>query len=148
LFFNTPVRYKFLKKDYTELGYIEDAVTRIAIAHPEIAIKLMNENKTIIQTNGDGSLNSVIYSIYGKDVAKGVLEVDYTYEDIKIKGVVGKPEIARSNRSHQQFFVNNRYIRNKTLSSGCEQAFKGLLQTRKVWFSCTKLRNRYKQNRC
>ena len=90
LFFNTPVRYKFLKKDYTELGYIEDVVTRIALAHPEIAIKLMNENKTMIQTSGDGNLKSVIYSIYGKDISEGMIEVDYTYEDITIKGVVRK----------------------------------------------------------
>lgn len=69
LFFNTPVRYKFLKKDYTELGYIEDVVTRVALANPDIAIKLTNENKTIIQTNGDGSIKNVIYSIYGKDIA-------------------------------------------------------------------------------
>ena len=69
LFYNTPVRYKFLKKDYTESGYIEDVMTRIALVHPEIAIKLINTGKTIIQTNGNGDLRTVIYSIYGKDVA-------------------------------------------------------------------------------
>lgn len=127
LFFNTPVRYKFLKKDFTEAGYIEDAVTRIAIANPNIAIKLINGNKTIIQTNGNGDLKTVTYTIYGKEIAEGLLEVNYEYEGIKVTGAIGKPEIARNNRSYQMFFVNKRYIKDKTLSAGVEQAFKGLI---------------------
>ena len=127
LFFNTPVRYKFLKKDFTEAGYIEDAVTRIAIANPNIAIKLINGNKTIIQTNGNDDLKTVIYTIYGKEIAEGLLEVNYEYEGIKVTGAIGKPEIARNNRSYQMFFVNKRYIKDKTLSAGVEQAFKGLI---------------------
>ena len=110
LFYNTPVRYKFLKKDFTEAGYIEDVITRIALVNPEIAIKLINTGKTVIQTNGNGDIKSVIYSIYGKDIATGILPVNYEYEDIKVSGVIGKPEIARSNRSNQLFFVNKRYI--------------------------------------
>ncbi len=127
LFFNTPVRYKFLKRDFTEAGYIEDAVTRIALANPNIAIKLINGNKTIIQTNGNGDLKTVIYNIYGKEISEGLLEVNYEYEGIKVTGAIGKPEIARSNRSYQMFFVNKRYIKDKTLSAGVEQAFKGLI---------------------
>ena len=134
LFFNTPVRYKFLKKDFTEAGYIEDVVTRIALANPSIAIKLINGNKTIIQTTGSGSLKDVIYTIYGKEVAEGINNVKYEYEDIKIEGVVGKPEIARNNRSYQLFFVNKRYIKDKTLSAAAEQAFKGLLTIGKYGF--------------
>ena len=127
LFYNTPVRYKFLKKDYTELGYIEDAVTRIALANPNVAIKLSNENKMIIQTTGNGDLKTIIYNIYGKEMTDGLIEVDYQYEDIIVKGFVGKPEIARGNRTNQIFFINKRYIKDKTLSAGTEQAFKGLL---------------------
>ena len=134
LFFNTPVRYKFLKKDYTESGYIEDAITRIALVHPEISIKLINSGKTVIQTNGNGDLKTVIYSIYGKDIANGVMEVNYTYEDINVKGVIGKPEIARSNRSNQLFFVNKRYIKDKILTSATEQAYKGLIPIGKFGF--------------
>lgn len=134
LFFNTPVRYKFLKKDYTESGYIEDAITRIALVHPEIAIKLINTGKTVIQTNGNGDLKTVIYSIYGKDVANGILDLEYQYEDIKVKGVIGKPEIARSNRSNQLFFVNKRYIKDKTLTAATEQAYKGLIPIGKFGF--------------
>ena len=134
LFFNTPVRYKFLKKDFTEAGYIEDVITRIALANPQIAIKLINGNKTIIQTTGTGNLKNAVYSIYGKEIAEGTIDVSYEYEDIKISGVVGKPEIARGNRSYQLFFVNRRYIKDKTLSAAAEQAFKGLLTIGKYGF--------------
>ena len=134
LFFNTPVRYKFLKRDYTESGYIEDAVTRLALINPSISFKLINSGKTILQTSGDGNMKNVVYSIYGKDIAEGIVDVNYTYEDIHVSGVVGKPEIARSNRSHQTFFVNRRYIRNKTLSGSAEQSFKGLLPIGKYGF--------------
>lgn len=134
LFFNTPVRYKFLKKDYTESGYIEDVITRIALVHPEIAIKLINTGKSVIQTNGNGDLKSVIYSIYGKDVANSVMEVSYKYEDVEIKGAIGKPEIARSNRSNQLFFVNKRFIKDKTLTAATEQAYKGLIPIGKFGF--------------
>ena len=134
LFFNTPVRYKFLKKDYTESGYIEDAITRIALVNPNISIKLINTGKTVIQTNGSGNLKDVVYSIYGKDVANGINETTYKYEDITVTGVVGKPQIARSNRANQLFFVNKRYIKDKTLSAATEQAYKGLIPIGKFGF--------------
>ena len=134
LFFNTPVRYKFLKKDYTESGYIEDAITRLALIHPEIAFKLISNGKTVIQTSGSGKMQDVIYAIYGKDIANSILDVDYTYEDIHVTGVVGKPEIARSNRSYQMFFVNQRFVKDKTLSGAAENSFKGLLPIGKYGF--------------
>lgn len=125
LFYNTPVRYKFLKKDFTESGYIEDAVTRIALVHPEISIRLINTGKTIIQTSGNGEIKDVIYGIYGKEVAENLINVDYKYDDIEVQGVIGKPQTSRTNRSNQLFFVNKRFVKDKTLSSATEQAFKG-----------------------
>ena len=125
LFYNTPVRYKFLKKDFTESGYIEDAVTRIALVHPEISIRLINTGKTIIQTSGNGEIKDVIYGIYGKEVAENLINVDYKYDDIEVQGVIGKPQISRTNRSNQLFFVNKRFVKDKTLSTATEQAFKG-----------------------
>lgn len=125
LFYNTPVRYKFLKKDFTESGYIEDVVTRIALVHPEISIRLINTGKTIIQTSGNGEIKDVIYGIYGKEVAENLINVDYKYDDIEVQGVIGKPQISRTNRSNQLFFVNKRFVKDKTLSSATEQAFKG-----------------------
>ena len=134
LFYNTPVRYKFLKKDFTETGYIEDVVTRIALVHPEIAIKLINTGKTVIQTSGNGDIKAVIYNIYGKEIAENLISIDYDYEDIKVKGVIGKPVISRSNRSNQLFFVNDRYVKDKTLSGAAEQAFKGFVTIGKHGF--------------
>ncbi len=134
LFFNTPVRYKFLKKDYTEAGYIEDNVRRIALVNKDVAIKLVSSGKTIVQTNGSDDFKNIIYSIYGKDIARGIMEVEYTYEDIKVSGVIGKPEIARANKQYQLFFVNGRYVRDKNLSAAVEQAYKGLIPTGKFGF--------------
>ncbi len=134
LFYNTPVRYKFLKKDFTEAGYIEDVITRIALVHPEIALKLISSGKTIIQTPGNGDLKTVIYNIYGKDIAENVINVDYVYDDIRVTGVIGKPVISRSNRSNQLFFVNKRFIKDKALTSAAEQAYKGMITIGKYAF--------------
>ena len=127
LFYNTPVRYKFLKKDFTESGYIEDIVTRIALVHPEIAVKLINTEKTVIQTPGNGDIKTVIYNIYGKEIADNLIKVDFEYNDYKVTGVIGKPSISRANRAGQLFFVNNRYVKDKTLLSAAEQAFKNVI---------------------
>ena len=127
LFFNTPVRYKFLKKDYTESGYIEDVIIRAALVNPDIAFHLINSGKTIVKTSGNGGMKNCIYSIYGKDIANNIIDVDYIYEDIMVQGVIGKPSIARNNRTQQMFFVNNRYVKDKTLSAAIEQAYKGML---------------------
>ena len=123
-----------MKKDFTEAGYIEDVITRIALVNPNIAIKLISSGKTVIQTSGNGKLQDVIYGIYGKDVASAVLDVDFTYENMNISGVVGKPEISRSNRSNQLFFVNKRYIKDKILTGAVEKAFKGMIPIGKYGF--------------
>ena len=134
LFYNTPVRYKFLKKDFTESGYIEDSLTRIALSNPNVAIKLINSGKISLQTTGSGKLEDVIYNIFGKEIAQNLLPVEYEYEGMKVTGVIGKPSISRSNRSNQLFFVNKRYIKDKTLTSAAEQAFKGLVTVGKHGF--------------
>ena len=134
LFYNTPVRYKFLKKDYTEAGYIEDAVTRIALVNKDVALKLISNGKTVVQTNGNGDIKTVVYSIYGKDVATETEEIDYQYDDIKITGVVGKPVVARANRSNQQFFLNGRYIKDKNLTAAADQAYKGMIPVGRYGF--------------
>ena len=134
LFYNTPVRYKFLKKDFTESGYIEDAIKRLALVNPNISFKFINNGKIELQTSGNGRLEDIVYAIYGKEVLENIILVDYQYEDIYIKGVIGKPMIARSNRSNQLFFVNKRFIKDKTLSSAAEQGFKGLVTIGKHGF--------------
>ena len=127
LFFNTPVRYKFLKKDYTEVGYIEDVMRNLALVNKNIAFKLIKDGKTILQTNGDNNFISVVYSIYGQEIAENVIEVDETREGIRVYGVIGKPLIARSNRRNQTFFVNKRYIKDKVLYNAIDTAFKGMV---------------------
>ena len=127
LFYNTPVRYKFLRKDFTEAGYIEETVQRIALANPNISIKLIDTGKTTLQTNGSGKLEETIFEIYGRQTVDNLLPVDYTYEDIHVTGVIGKPILSRSNRTSQLFFINRRFIKDKTLTSAADQGFKGLV---------------------
>lgn len=95
---------------------------------------MSNETKTLVKTNGNGDIKTVVYNIYGKETTEGLIDVEYQYEDIKVTGVIGKPEIARNNRSYQLFFVNKRFIKDKTLSAGAEQAYKGLLPIGKFGF--------------
>lgn len=134
LFFNTPVRYKFLKKDFTELGYVEDAVTRLALVNPGISVKLQTLGKTLIQTTGNGNIKDTVYNIYGKDIAENIINIDYVFEDVRVTGCIGKPEIAKANRTGQLFFVNGRYVKDRTLTSAAEQAFKGIVPAGKYGF--------------
>ena len=134
LFFNTPVRYKFLRKDFTEAGYIEEIIQRIALANPDVAIKLVDTGKTALQTSGSGKLEDTIYEIFGRQTVDNLLPVDYSYEDIHVTGVIGKPILSRSNRTNQLFYINNRYIKDKTLTSAADQGFKGLVTIGKHGF--------------
>ena len=127
LFFNTPVRYKFLKKDFTEGGYIEAAVEKIALINPDISFRLTNNRKTVLQTSGNGDITTVVYNVFGKDISQNLVKVDNEYEGIKVTGVAGKPEIARSNRSNQLFYVNGRNIKDKVLSAAVEEAYRTLI---------------------
>ena len=134
LFYNTPVRYKFLKKDFTEGGYIETAVERIALIHPEVGFKLINNKKEVLHTSGNGNMTDVVYNVFGKDIASNLVDVNFQYENIRVTGVVGKPEIARSNRSNQMFYVNGRFIKDKTLSAAAEEAYRTMIPHGKFGF--------------
>ncbi len=134
LFFNTPARYKFLKKDMTEAGYIIDILSRIALSHPEISFTLVNNGTKALHTPGNGDLKSAVFSIYGAETARQLLEVDYRDEHFRITGFVGKAEIARSNRNHQSIYINKRYVRNKTITSAIDTAFSTYLMKNKYPF--------------
>lgn len=123
VFFNTPARFKFLKKDYTEAGYIEDVMIRIALSNPQISFKYISNGKQIISTSGDGKLDSVIYSIFGKDVYSNIIDVDYVYEDIEVKGKIGTSQISRSTRNNEFTYINNRYVKDKVLISSVEKGY-------------------------
>ncbi len=140
LFYNTPVRYKFLKKDFTEGGYIEDAVSRIALINPNISFKMINNKKNVLQTNGNGDMQSVVYSVYGRDIATNLVDVSFEYDGISITGVAGKPEIARSNRANQMFYVNGRFIKDKILSAATDEAYRTLIPSGKFGFCILNIR--------
>ncbi len=139
VFFNVPARYKFLKKDYTEAGYIEDIVTRLAIIHPEISFKYVNNNKCIIQTTGNANMKTAIYNVFGKDVASELIAVDYAIENLKINGVIGTPKASRSTRSHEFTYINNRYVKDKTMTTALEKAFDQNLNIGKFPFAVLNL---------
>lgn len=127
VFYNVPARFKFLKKDYTEAGYIEDVMIRIALANPQVSFKYINNGKQILQTSGNNDLRTTIYDLFGKDIYQNVIPLDYESNDIKINGMIGLPSISRSTRMHQFTFINSRYIKDKTMNTAidkaCEQKF-------------------------
>ena len=125
LFFNTPVRYKFLKNDATEFRYIREWLEKIALANTNISFKLINDGKDVFKTNGSGNIRDVIYLIYGKEIQENIIDVNYEEENVKITGVVGNTRIAKDSRKDQIIFLNKRNIRNATLTSSADQAFKG-----------------------
>lgn len=122
VFHNVPARFKFLKKDSTEAGYIEDVIIRMALANPQITFKYINNSKTIIQTSGKSDLKSTIYDIFGKEIYNNIIPVFYKYNNIEIKGVIGRPNISRSTRMHQFTYVNSRYIKDKIINSAIDKA--------------------------
>ncbi len=134
LFASVPARMKFLKKDSTEAGYVEDVLSRIALSKPEIAFKYICDGKEVFSTSGDGQLKNAILNIYGIEHAKGVLEVNHTEHGVTIKGVVGKAELARGNRARQTLFVNGRYIKNHVVSKVVEEAYRNVVMTGKFPF--------------
>ena len=139
VFFNVPARYKFLKKDYTEAGYIEDIVTRLAIIHPEISFKYVNNNKCMLQTTGNGDMKMAIYNVFGKDVASEIIPVEYTIDSLHLSGVIGTPKVSRSTRGHEFTYINNRYVKDKTMTSALEKAFDQNLNIGKFPFAVLNL---------
>ena len=124
IFYNTPARLKFLKSNMTEGSYISDLMTHIALANPDVAVQLISNNKVIIDTQGDGRLKETIYSLYGKDITRGLLDVNYEEGDIKLTGFVGKPFLSKGNRSFENYFVNKRYIKSPIVNRAIEEAYK------------------------
>lgn len=127
LFANVPARMKFLKKDSTEAGYVSDLLGRIALSRPEIAFSYICDGKEVFATSGDGRLENVVLKLYGLDHAKALIPVDYTEENIHISGVIGKPEIARGNRTRQTLFVNGRYVKNHVVAKVAEEAYRNTI---------------------
>ena len=123
LFANVPARRKFLKRDVTEAMAVTANVEKIALSHPEVAIKLICDGSVKLETSGDGKIESAIYSVFGKDFVKKMIKVDSEIEGIRVKGYIGRSDNVKGNRNHQNFFLNGRYVKSRTASAAIEQAF-------------------------
>ena len=131
LFYNTPARMKFLKKDSSEGGSISKILDRIALSHPEIAFKFIRENKLELNTPGNGNVGAAIYAVYGKEFFSSLMELEYKLNGIKISGFISKPNSPRSSRNMQHFFINGRYVKSRTAMVALEEAFKGSIMVQK-----------------
>ena len=127
LFYNTPARRKFLKSAATEGSYISNIIEKIALSHPDISIRFIVGANTKFHTSGNGKLKDIIYTIYGKEVAMNVLELDTEFNSMKIRGYIGKPVITRGNRNNMIYFINGRYIKSKIIYSAIEEAYKSYI---------------------
>lgn len=132
LFYNTPARMKFLKKDVTEANAVAAVMDRLALSHPEVSVRFIRDGKETLHTPGDGKLKSAIYAVFGKEFTAGLMPVEYDYNGIEVSGFVSKPANARPNRSMQHFFLNGRYVKSRTAMVALEEAFKGSLMVGKV----------------
>ena len=124
LFYNTPARMKFLKKDVQEGNSVAGVVERIALSHPEISFQLIREGQTKLHTPGDGRLRSAIHAVYGREFTEGLAQVDYTSGQIRVSGYVTLPSASRANRTMQTFFVNGRFVKSVTARTALEEAYK------------------------
>lgn len=131
LFYNIPARSKFLKKDVAEGNAVSALVDKIVLSHPEVAFIFIRDGKQVLRTFGDGKLLSAIYSVFGKDFAKGLIPVDYTLDSVSVKGYISKPINARPNRNMQNFFINGRFVKTRTGMAALEEAYKGSIMVGK-----------------
>ncbi|WP_444432664.1 DNA mismatch repair endonuclease MutL [Ruminococcus sp.] len=131
LFYNIPARSKFLKKDVAEGNAVSALMDKIVLSHPEVAFTFIRDGKQVLRTFGDGKLLSAIYSVFGKDFAKGLIPVDYTLDSVTVKGYISKPINARPNRNMQNFFINGRFVKTRTGMAALEEAYKGSIMVGK-----------------
>lgn len=131
LFFNTPARMKFLKKDVSEANAVAGIVDKIALSNPDVSIRFIREGKSALFTSGSGDLKTAAYEIFGKDFADGLIESDYSFESVKISGLVSKPTKSRPNRNMQFFFVNGRLVKSGTASAALSEAYKNSIMVGK-----------------
>lgn len=134
LFYNTPARSKFLKSDTTEGNYVSTLMEQLALSHPEISFKYIQNKQVKLHTSGNYNIKDVIYNIYGRDITKALLEVSYENDFMKIEGFVGKPEISRGNRTFENYYINGRFVKNMIIAKGIEDAYKGFLMQHKFPF--------------
>lgn len=131
LFYNTPARMKFLKKDSSEGTLIAKILDRIALSHPEVAFKFIREGNLELNTPGNGQVASAIYAVYGKEFFSSLMELEYKLNGVKLSGFINKPTSPRASRNMQHFFINGRYVKSRTAMVALEEAFKGSIMVQK-----------------
>lgn len=134
LFYNTPARRKFLKTAMTEASHVGDLMTRLALSHPEISFRFINNGQVKLHTSGNGNLRNVIYHVYGREIAANLLKADFEKDGICITGFLGKPLISRGNRNFENYFINGRYIRSNIIAKAIEDAYKDFTMQHKYPF--------------
>ncbi len=139
LFFNTPVRRKFLKSAQTEAGYISAIMERLALSHPEISFQLISNNQPKLHTSGNCSLRDIIFNIYGKEIAANLLEVNGCRDGITVRGFIGKPLISRGNRNFENYYINGRYMKSNVVAKAIEEAYKPYLMNHQYPFTVLEL---------
>ena len=135
MFYNTPVRRKFLKSPQTEAGYINDLMERLALSHPEVSFKFINNNQNRLHTSGNSNLKDIIYGIYGREITANLVEVHGEAPFGTLTGYIGKPIISRGNRNYENYFINGRYIRSSIISKAIEDAYKNFMMQHKYPFT-------------
>lgn len=135
LFYNVPARRKFLKTAQTEGSYISDMVEKLALSHPDISFKFINNNQTKLHTSGNGNRKDIIYHIFGREISSSLLEVKHECEYFKVEGFIGKPVITRGNRNYENYFINGRYVKSNILSRAIEDAYKSFLMQHQYPFT-------------
>ncbi|MBB2182991.1 DNA mismatch repair endonuclease MutL [Lachnospiraceae bacterium MD1] len=135
LFYNTPARRKFLKSATTEAGYVSDLMERLMISHPNISFKFILNNQVKLQSSGNNSSRDILYHIYGRDISKELISLEYQSENISISGYIGKPVINRGNRNFENYFINGRYIKSNVITKAIEEAYKPFLMQHKYPFT-------------
>ena len=135
LFYNIPARRKFLKTAQTEAGYIADMVEKIALSHPEVSFRFINNNQNRLHTSGNRNLKDIIYRIYGRDIALNLLPVDASMEAVSVHGFIGNPVISRGNRAYENYYINGRYIKSDMISRTIEEAYQSFLMQHKYPFT-------------
>lgn len=135
LFYNTPARKKFLKRPVTEGAYVADLVEKIALSHPDISIRFIQNNQNKLYTSGNHNLRDLVYTVFGREVTANLLPIDVQEGDIKVAGFIGKPLIARGNRNYENYFINGRYIKSSIISKAIEEAYKPYMMQHKYPFT-------------
>lgn len=135
LFYNTPVRRKFLKTATTEAGYISALIEHLALSHPDISFRFISNNQNKLHTSGNANLKDIIYHVYGRDISSNLIEIKSRTQDVEIEGFVGKPVISRGNRNYENYYINGRYIKSSVISRAIEEAYKGYIMMHRYPFT-------------